>query len=201
MRLLKYFVVLFLLAFFVINWNEVSWIFSLKAVLRYFSAQSVQSATIALDNEAKEHNSDVLRNENSIEIPKIGIAVPLVIDDTLDNKGVFKALDRGAVYYPKSAKPGQKGQTIILGHSAPPGWPKIKYDWIFSKINELKENDKVFVNFNGKRYVFTVRRQIILKKGEKVPQPLTDSNNVLALISCWPPGKDVLRVAVMAEKL
>jgi len=106
------------------------------------------------------------------------------------------------VLFPGSALPGQKGQTIIEGHSAPPGWPKIKYDWVFSRLNELEKGDEVILNFNHKKLNYYVTQKIFLNSGEEIaPKDLTNSENMLILISCWPPGKDIKRIAVMAEPL
>jgi LPXTG-site transpeptidase (sortase) family protein len=194
-KIKKYFVIIFILSFLVINWNDISWIFNYRVVLNYFSdfLKTNQEENIAV---AKNRENNI---ENTLEIPKIEIMAPLVIDKTLDDKAVFKALDKGVVYYPSSALPGSKGQTIILGHSAPLHWPKIKYDWVFSRLNDLESGDAIFVYFNGQKYSYSVKNKIFLKRGQKLPQDLTNYDNVLVLISCWPPGKDLRRIAVVAS--
>ena len=111
-----------------------------------------------------------------------------------------KNLDQGVVYYPGSVYPGQTGQIVILGHSAPPGWPKIKHDWVFTDLNNLNVGDKIYIDLNNKQYSYTVKQKNIIDRGADVPTiSAADSGNVLALISCWPPGKDYQRIAVMAE--
>jgi LPXTG-site transpeptidase (sortase) family protein len=204
-KFIKYFIFIYLLNVVIINWNEVSWVFNYKAISRYSSSffekniKPIQNVSAAENSVGESSVSFPDSNkENRIEIPALNLKVPLVVENNLDYWGVFKALDRGAVYYPESVLPGERGQTIILGHSAPPGWPKIKHDWIFSKIGELKEGDEIFVHFNGKKYVYSVKEKIIVKRGAKLPSLLTNSENSLVLISCWPPGKDLLRIAVMA---
>jgi LPXTG-site transpeptidase (sortase) family protein len=86
-----------------------------------------------------------------------------------------------------------------LGHSAPAGWPKIKYDWVFSRLNELSDGDEIFVYFENKKYTYQFSKKIFLEKGEELPSLLTNSENILVLISCWPPGKDLRRIAVVAK--
>jgi len=136
--------------------------------------------------------------ENSIEIPKIDIIAPLVSAESTDTKDLKKSLDKGVVLYPQSALPGENGQVFILGHSAPSGWPKIKYDWVFSRLNDLEKDDEVFINFQHKRYIYKIIQKIFLEKGEKIPDNVSDSKSVLYLISCWPPGRDIRRIAVEA---
>jgi LPXTG-site transpeptidase (sortase) family protein len=118
----------------------------------------------------------------------------------VENESQVKlALNKGVVLYPQSTLPGESGQTIILGHSAPANWPKIKYDWIFSRISDLEENDEIFLYFNQRKFSYYVKQKIFLEKGEELPGGLTGFKNTLILISCWPPGKDLRRIAVVAE--
>ncbi|TSC75747.1 MAG: putative sortase [Parcubacteria group bacterium Gr01-1014_30] len=199
-KLFKYFAAAYLVSFLALNWSEVSWVFNYTALARYTSdladkiAKEKQIAMAESDKDGVES-----KKANSVEIPKIKIEAPLIVDKGLDYYGVFRALDRGTVYYPESALPGQEGRTIILGHSAPQRWPKIRYDWVFSELNELQEGDEIFLHFNGKKYAFKVKNKIFLDRGDQLPEPLTNSERVLVLVSCWPPGKDIMRIAVVAE--
>ena len=217
--LIKYFVFVFLLAFLIINWNQVSWIFNYQAVFGLisdvFKSDSVVQANLEVQKEevkkeypvknfekVEKENKFSFQNENSemnnsIEIPKLRISVPLILVEK--ESEVQKALDRGVVLFPSSVLPGKEGKTIILGHSAPLGWPKIKYDWVFSNINQLNEGDEIFVYFEKKKFTYLVKNKIFLDKGEELPKDLTSSKNMLILISCWPPGKDLKRIAVLAE--
>jgi sortase A len=194
-KLWKPFLIFFAIAFFAINWNEISWIFNYKAVSRYAS-DFFEEKQVSLPATLAE---EILAKEGRIEIPRINIEAPVTIDKTLDDAGVYKALDNGTVYYPSSVLPGQAGQTIILGHSAPANWPHIKYDWVFSNISQLQEGDEIFVYSDNKKLSYLVTQKIFLNKGEEIPEDgLTNSKNVLVLVSCWPPGKDYKRIAVEA---
>ncbi|MFA7385535.1 MAG: sortase [Candidatus Paceibacterota bacterium] len=200
----KYFLFLFLISFFIINWSDVSWIFNYRAVSGVVS-NVIEDKDNGIENDfvedkvvlnyEEEHNK-----EDIIEIPKINISVPLItVKKSSTNEEVFKALDRGAVIFPSSVAPGESGQTTVLGHSSPLGWPKVKYDWIFSSLNELVKGDEIFIQFNNKKFFYIVSEKIFLEKGEEIPDSLTNSENVLLLISCWPPGKDIRRIAIIAK--
>jgi len=199
----KPFIILFLLNFLIINWADVSWVFNYRAIGGLLSGllpKSGMALTGSLSDEIKEpvKKFEYSEKENSIEIPKIEVEAPLVFAENF-TANPRKFLDLGAVYYPGSALPGETGQTIILGHSAPPGWPKIKHDWIFSKVSDLLEGDEIIIYFNHQKIVYRVTKKDILEKGAEVPaNSLTDSNNVLVLLSCWPPGKNIKRIAVEA---
>lgn len=200
----KYFLFLFLISFFIINWSDVSWIFNYRAVSGVVS-NVIEDKDNGIENDfvedkvvlnyEEEHNK-----EDIIEIPKINISVPLItVKKSSTNDEVFKALDRGAVIFPSSVTPGESGQTTVLGHSSPLGWPKVKYDWIFSSLNELVTGDEIFIQFDNKKFFYVVSEKIFLEKGEEIPDSLTNSKNVLLLISCWPPGKDIKRIAIIAK--
>ena len=134
---------------------------------------------------------------DSIKIPKIGISAPLIFVSNSNNQYLHDKLDSGVIHYPGSSKPGEQGQTIVLGHSAPPNWPKIKYDWVFSRLNELSKGDRIILYYDNQKYVYSVTRKVFLNKGQEVPKSdLTNNNNTLISISCWPPGKDYKRIAV-----
>ncbi|MFH1036499.1 MAG: sortase [Patescibacteria group bacterium] len=196
-KLIKYFVLIFFLSFLVINWSEISWIFNYRAVSRYASDLSQKVS----GEETASTTADAIEKGDSIEIPAIGITAPFIVDKKLNDVTIYGALDTGVVLYPTSVLPGQKGQTVILGHSAPANWPKIKYDWVFSKISELKAGDKITVNYDGKEFDYSVTRTIFLNKGDAIPQSDSNSSNVLVLVSCWPPGTDSRRIAVEAVKI
>jgi len=152
------------------------------------------------DKEMPQENLyEYTEKENGIYIPKIHIEAPLVFPLSNTQKDINSALKKGVIHYPGSVLPGEIGQTIILGHSAGPSWPKIYYDWVFSKLNKLEPGDSVDVYFENKRFVYTVKERIYLDPGQEIPESeLTNSESVLILLSCWPPGSSQGRIAVKA---
>ncbi len=137
--------------------------------------------------------------QNTIEIPKISISVPIIFATSTNKTALAKDLDLGTVYYPGSVYPGQVGQIVILGHSAPPGWPTIKHDWVFTNLDKLSAGDQILIDLNNKQYTYIVKQKTIIKRGADVPADASSANsNVLTLISCWPPGKDYQRITVQA---
>jgi LPXTG-site transpeptidase (sortase) family protein len=195
-KFLKIFTFLFLAVFIVIN---------LGTIKRMFNYQLVyggdQKAEILKSGEDELIVVSVPK-PNSIEIPKINIQAPLIFIASTEQGDFQEALDTGVVSYPGSSLPGEAGQTIVLGHSAPPGWPKINYDWVFSEINDLVVGDEIFVYFNGQKYSYSVKDKVFLEKGEELPkEDLISGKNTLILLSCWPPGADRRRIAVIAEHI
>ena len=225
-KLLKVAVLIYVASFLIINWNDVSWIFNYQEVGGLVSdffnpypsidastmdayfypnhSQNIVSATGSAASQPAPMLKNVATNytdkQNTLEISKIGISVPIIFATSTDKTVLADDLDLGTVYYPGSVYPGEAGQIIILGHSAPPGWPTIKHDWVFTDLQNLVPGDSIMIDLNNKQYTYIVKQKDIIKRGADVPTDNSAStNNVLTLISCWPPGKDYQRIAVTAE--
>jgi len=218
-RLWKPFLALAAVLLIAFNWGSVSWLFNYKTAARYISdivenatapktaakkpvvrtiSKTPSATTTASSNTAGKTIPAKKHQQDSVYIPSIGITAPIVTTQNRDNDALHKLLDSGVVLYPGSAAFGKAGQTVLLGHSAPAGWPKIKYDWVFTKINLLKDGDTVAVTYNDVDYYYTVTGTRVIAKGESLP--ITDaSDNMLQLVSCWPPGKDYKRIVVEAQ--
>jgi len=195
-KLWKIFLCLFFINLLIFNWNKISWFFNYQAVSD-LTSDFLKKESLAVQNKEIQ-NIDIY--EATIEIPKIEISVPLIFPTTSKQTELVKSLDLGAVHFPNSVMPGQIGQTIILGHSSPVNWPKTKYKWIFSQLNELIEGDKIYIFLNDRKYQYFVVRKFFLEKGERISSSLlTKNNNMLYLVSCWPPGKTEKRIVVEAE--
>ncbi len=214
-KILKLAIFIYFASFLILNWNDISWVFNYRHVSGllsdFFNPYSVTDASSFDDdyfypNHSKntasksEVKTKYTEKQNVLEIPKLSLEAPIVFSASPDNNSIMKDLDLGVVYYPGSVYPGEEGQIVILGHSAPLGWPKIKHDWVFSEIDKLNSGDHILINLNGKQYRYVVTEKNIVERGENITDVnLADSNNVLTLISCWPPGKDYQRITVSAE--
>ncbi len=130
-------------------------------------------------------------------IPSINVNAPIVTTNTDDAVKLKKLLDDGAVIYPSSPGFGKTGQTILMGHSAPPNWPEIKHDTIFSRLAELGQDDKIIVVYDDKTYTYSFSNSEIIPKGGEIPP--TSADSALVLVSCWPPGRDLQRIIVQAK--
>jgi LPXTG-site transpeptidase (sortase) family protein len=197
-KLAKYFILFFLVAFFVVNWANVSWIFNYKAISgiasEFFNRGEVKPVG---QSTIEQKTEKVCLDQNRIEIPIIEVSAPVISTDK--ESEVYNDLNTGVVHFPGSADPGEQGQTLILGHSAPPNWPKIKYDGVFSRLNDLQPGDQIAVYYNCQKITYTVQNKYFIDRGEEIPKSLTSTDSMLVLISCWPPGKDYKRIAVEAK--
>jgi len=210
--LTKVFIFLFILSFILFNWNDVSWLFNYKEVgglaEAFFSPYNDSTLLVSADTQENEIPPPqpaqiaypYTDKENSLEIPKIQLTTSLVVGQSTDPGIVAQELDKGVVYYPGSVAPGQNGQMVVLGHSAPPNWPHIKHDWVFSELNSLNVGDEIILYFNHYQYTYKIKDKNIIQKGQDISgEGVNAQNNILTLVSCWPPGKNYQRIAVEAE--
>lgn len=182
---LKIFFAVFFLVFLTIGWFTI-----------LLNTNSQSASVFGREKNTKEK----ILNErsNHIVIPKIEAEAPLFFVDSKEPRDFKEPLKKGVTHFP-SALPGEKGETIILGHSAPPGWPKRNFNWIFSEISMLNPGDEIYIYFNNRQYQYEVTGKIFLERGEDLPSSYPENlNSSLTLISCWPPGIDNKRIAVQA---
>ncbi len=134
-----------------------------------------------------------------ISVPTIGVNAPISFTESTSQKVFASLLNVGVLHYPESALPGDIGTTIILGHSAPPNWPKIRYDSVFNKLKDLKVGNEIIIDFQGEKYKYLVKNTYFLKAGEDLTPLLTFNKSMVLLVSCWPPGHNLQRIVVEAE--
>ena len=138
---------------------------------------------------------------NQITIPSLDVTAPIVETGGITEKEYRESLDRGVVHFPGSSFPGEGGLSVLLGHSAPAGWPKIKYDWVFTEIEKLEEGDVVKICYNNRKWTYIIIEEEIGKKiyevGEDVPPLFADENKgEIVLMTCWPPGSRDNRIGL-----
>lgn len=129
----------------------------------------------------------------SLSIPKLKISDAVV---QIGGDDLMKSL----IQYSGTALPGQYGNTVIFGHSVLPQFfnPK-SYKTIFSTLPTLKEDDEIFINFDGIEYRYRVSKIV-----EVVPDDISVleqyyDGEYLSLITCVPPGTYLKRLVIRAK--
>jgi LPXTG-site transpeptidase (sortase) family protein len=157
------------------------------------------------EEEEKEDKEDENSHcdENQVTINAIAVQAPIVESYGPYGSDYKEALSRGVVHFSYSAYPGEEGLSILLGHSAPPGWPDIRYDRIFTEIDKLKEGDVIEICYDNKKYNYTVINEEIGKEiyevGEDVVSIFHEENKKeLVVMTCWPPGSTEGRIGIRA---
>ena len=207
--LLKVFFLVYLFAVLMINWSDLSWFLNIKTgpqlirqnIASFFEREEKKDDEVLwpiIDNE----DDFIYCPEDKITISAINISVPLVEVGGTSEIEYREALDRGVIHFPGSAIPGEKGMTVLMGHSAPEGWPKINHDWVFSDLDDLREGDRIEVCYRNRLSVYTVINEEIGKKiyevGEDVPPLYYGEKEEAVIMTCWPPGSSANRIGVRA---
>lgn len=136
-----------------------------------------------------------------ILINKIQVDAPVIYDQRTVNEAAFqKALQSGVVHYPNTATPGQAGNVVIFGHSSGQWWAPGHYKFVFTLLDKLKLNDKIFVDYQGVRYIYKVYGISIVQPSDlSVLNQNSDYN--LTLITCTPVGTSARRLIIRARQI
>src|SRR3989344_3825602 len=137
-----------------------------------------------------------------IIIPKINVQIPVVYDvNSIAEDSIQKGLENGVVYYADSAKPGQNGNGVIVGHSSNNIFNKGKYKFAFVLLSRLENGDTFYLQRDGKRYTYQVYlKEIVAPTNVSVLGP-RDKPATVSLITCDPPGTSLNRLVVVGEQI
>ncbi len=165
--------------------------------------QVVEEETEQEKKETEEEDYDKYCEENEIIISSISVQAPVVESFGPYDSDYKEALNRGVVHFSGSAQPGEEGLSVLLGHSAPSGWPNIRYDRVFTEIERLKEGDTIEICYNNQLHKYTVIDEQIGKEmyevGEDVVSLFHEENKKeLVVMTCWPPGSSEGRIGIRA---
>lgn len=222
---LKYFLILSAIFLLIFNWGYVDWFFNYNTIgenISYFTRNAIGQDDLSINTASAFSTpivADTIVNDtiitdvpviiktktidttkpNYILVPSIGVKAPISFTTSNSQKVFASVLKLGVLHYPASALPGEIGTAIILGHSAPPNWPKINYDSVFNNLKDLKPGDEILISYQGNDYKYLVNKTFWVNKGEDLTPELTFNRSMVLLVSCWPPGKNLKRIVVEAE--
>ncbi|RLC39609.1 MAG: hypothetical protein DRH33_02400 [Candidatus Nealsonbacteria bacterium] len=199
-RLYKFFILFFVISVFVLNWHELSWVFD----YRFLYSRAVDFIQCKRENLRESligdstKKEEIFYKEGVIEIPKIKVNAPIIFTEDEEKDTLIKALERGVVHFYDSPDPGEPGKTIILGHSAPIGWPDKNYESVFTHLNDLNKGDEINIYFRGQKFNYKVTKKYFVDPGYEIASTVENGKSLVALVSCWPPGKLQKRIIIEA---
>lgn len=146
-----------------------------------------------------DYEGQNLSKVSQITINKIGVQAPVSYDAQEENEATFQELlQKGVVHYPNTAFPGQSGGNIaIFGHSSGAAWAPGEYKFVFSMLDKLEHNDKIYLDHQGKRYAYAVTTKRVVTPSE-VSVLYHTNNSQLTLVTCYPVGTNEKRLIVSA---
>lgn len=143
--------------------------------------------------------------EPKLIIPKINVDVPVDYSVTTLNEGeIQRSLRDGATYYPlpgANAKPGEFGNTVLLGHSSNDIFNQGEYKFVFVLLDRLEIGDTYYLHYQSKRYIYRVTEKRVIDPSEVSVLQLGNAKPMATLITCTPPGTALKRLVVFAEQI
>lgn len=119
----------------------------------------------------------------SVEIPKIKLSTSVSNPTSTDITLLDRALLRGAVRYPTSAKLGEEGNVVLFGHSSYLPIVKNQAYKAFNDIQKLRSGDIVTVYSATTAYVYRVRG-VAKESATDAGIPLDVDGSELTLSTC-----------------
>ena len=137
---------------------------------------------------------------DSLNYGDLSIAAPITWDVALNSKNIYTILQNGLVHVQGTAKPGEKGNVVLLGHSSNYPWIKSDYNSIFAPLVHSKSGQVVQVAYNGIEYRYRVDASRVVN-----PNNLgilnASGGSTLTLITCVPIGTSTNRLIITATQI
>jgi len=169
-------------------------------VQAYISPGDVDPANIIINP-----STDVaVSADPKLIIPKINVDVPVVWNTKADYDSQMAAMQHGVAWFGipgANSHPGQVGNTVLSGHSSNDVIDKGDYKFIFARLDHLAKGDSIFVNYQSKRYTYTVTRTEVVKPTQVNKLVYKTAKPMLTLITCTPLGTSLNRLLITAEQV
>jgi LPXTG-site transpeptidase (sortase) family protein len=176
---------------------------SIKKQIEYWLMDDFASDPIAVITEnpspVVEEPTIASIPNNTIEILPIGVTAPILWDIPNTDDAVAKGLSQGVIQINGTAKPGEKGNVFITGHSSNYPWAKGNYNQIFALLDKLVIGDQIKVAYLDKTYLYTVFEKKVVLPSETSILNQTEDNR-LTLMTCTPVGTNLKRLVVIATQ-
>lgn len=169
-------------------------------VLAYVSPGNIDPQNIVIDP-----STDItVSSDPRLIIPKINVDVPVLYNVASDYNSQMAAMQNGVAHFAipgASSLPGEIGNTVLSGHSSNDLLDKGDYKFIFAQLDKLQAGDSIYINYNSKRYTYTVTKKEVVKPTDVNKLVYSGSKPILTLITCTPIGTSQNRLLVTAEQV
>ncbi len=187
---------LVVLVFVFIQYNR----FFIGVVSAYVSPGAINPQNIIIDPSSDA----TVGPDPRLIIPKINVDVPVVYDTTPKHEDQMAAMDKGVAHFAipgANSKPGEIGNTVFAGHSSNDVFDQGDYKFIFVQLEKLTVGDKIYANYQGKRYTYIVTKTETVKPTEVSKLVYPTDKPMMTLITCTPIGTALNRFLVTAEQV
>ena len=167
----------------------------------YISPGAISGDAISIDPSAPVN----VGPETKLIIPKINVEVPVDYNVTeISESNIQNSLRDGATHYKlpgADAVPGQKGNTVILGHSSNDIFNQGAYKFVFVQLDRLQPGDVFYLHYNSTRYIYRMTSSKVIDPTEVSALRIGNDKPMATLITCTPPGTALKRLLIFAEQI
>lgn len=147
-----------------------------------------------------------ITSDPRIIIPKIAVDnTPIIFTANASSQASLdKAMEEGVAWFNipgANAKPGEKGNFVVSGHSSNDWLDPGDYNFIFGPLEKMKKGDPIYVNYEGKRYTYAVTGTKVVKPTEVSALQIGYDAPRITLITCTPLGTALNRLLVFADQV
>jgi sortase A len=184
-------------AFIFLQFNSVVF----AQIQSYISPGAISSDAISIDPSTPVN----VGPEAKLIIPKINVEVPVDYGVTnISEANIQTSLRDGATHYKlpgADAVPGQKGNTVILGHSSNDIFNQGAYKFVFVQLDRLQPGDIFYLHYEGTRYIYRMTSSKVIDPTEVSALQIGNDKAMATLITCTPPGTALKRLLIFAEQI
>lgn len=144
----------------------------------------------------QNYEAGIFLTIEKLSIKKAPVRANVVVDNLRPD--YLNALISSVGHLYGTALPGEKGNSLIFGHSALPYlYSPGNFQTIFSKIDELKFGDIIKIEVGGKALNYKVEKGGLVDKNA-VLSDFASRKSRITLLTCYPPGFKSQKYAVRA---
>lgn len=142
--------------------------------------------------------------EPRLIIPKINVDAPVNYGIGNDHDSLMAGMTNGIAHFAipgANSRPGQKGNTVLSGHSSNDLFDTGNYKFIFVQLERVEKGDIIYTHYESKRYTYIVTKKEVVGPNEVDKLIYPTDKPVLTLITCVPIGTANSRLLVTAEQI
>ncbi len=159
-------------------------------------AEESQEVQVTEKGAVTKKSKSNLKN-NHLYIPKIDVDAKVSWD--VEQGQEQEKLRESVIHLDGTAKPGQKGNIFITGHSSYYWWIG-KYTRIFALLDKLEKNDKIVIAYKNKIYTYKVYDKFTVRSHQTYVLDQGKGRD-LSLMTCVPIGTNWNRLIVKAKQI
>lgn len=156
----------------------------------FYPAKNIPLTTV------KQKSSEI----TFLVVPKLDIKAPIIFVESKNEGEIQKALENGVVHYFGTVKPGEIGNSYIVGHSSDYPQSLGLFKEVFSRLPEMQIGDNIIIQNQQKSLNFVIVDSKVVEAGDlSVLNQETLGRKLITLQTSYPVGTARQRFIVVAE--